>query len=96
MFGSRETTFLGYDININGIKPNNEKIKAMLNYPAPINQKQVKRFLGLASYYRKFIPNYSSITEPINKLLKKGVKYIWSEKCQRNFKLIIFYLTKAK
>ena len=93
LFGSRETTFLGYDININGIKPNNEKIKAMLNYPAPINQKQVKRFLGLASYYRKFIPNYSSITEPINKLLKKGVKYIWSEKCQRNFKLIIYYLT---
>ncbi len=93
LFGSNQTTFLGYDINIQGIKPNNEKIKAMLNYPAPKNQKQVKRFLGLASYYRKFIPNYSSITEPINKLLKKNEKFVWSIKCEKNFKLIIYYLT---
>ena len=65
----------------------------MLSYPVPKTQKQVKRFLGMASYYRKFIPNYSSITEAINRLLKKNSKFVWNEKCQNSFTLIIYYLT---
>jgi hypothetical protein len=93
LFGATETKFLGYDINKEGIRPNNDKIKAMLKYPVPKTQKQVKRFLGMASYYRKFIPNYSSITEAINRLLKKNSKFVWNEKCQNSFTLIIYYLT---
>jgi hypothetical protein len=70
-FAKRETKLLGFDITSEGIKPCREKLQAMINYPVPKNQKQVKRFLGMASYYRKFIPQFSTTAEPINKLLKK-------------------------
>ena len=92
-FATENTQFLGFDINKDGIKPNNDKIKAMKNYPRPTNQKLVKRFLGMASYYRKFIPNYSSITAPINMLLKKDTIFFWDEKCESSFVEIIYRLT---
>jgi hypothetical protein len=88
LIASRETKFLGFDINIEGIRPCAEKFDAIKNYPAPTNQKKVKKFLGLASYYRKFIRNYSNIVDPINKLLKKGTKFIWSIECQESFEKI--------
>ena len=56
---------------------------------APKTQKQVKRFLGLAFYYRKFIKNYSVIADPINKLLKKNEKFLWSPECEKSFKTLI-------
>jgi hypothetical protein len=59
-------------ITSDGIKPCRVKIKAMEHYPRPSNQKTIKRFLGMGSYYRKFIPQFSSKAEPINKLLKKN------------------------
>ena len=60
----------------------------MKEYPVPKNAKQVKRFLGMSSYYRKFIPNYSKITEPINRLLKKNCKFVWTELCETNFQIL--------
>ena len=78
--------FLGFDIDEKGIRPCKEKFKAMKEYPVPKNAKQVKRFLGMSSYYRKFIPNYSKITEPINRLLKKNCTFVWTELCETNFK----------
>ncbi len=89
LFVARETKFLGFDISIAGIKPCDDKLDAIKNYPVPKNQKGVKRFLGLASYYRKFIRNYSSTVDPINKLLKKGVKFEWSNECQECFNKVI-------
>ena len=84
----RETKFLGFDIDEKGIRPSKEKFEAMKNYPVPKNAKGVKKFLGMASYYRKFIPNYSRITEPINRLLKKNCKFIWTVDCENNFRQI--------
>jgi hypothetical protein len=92
LFASRETKFLGFDISIEGIRPCEEKFEAIKNYPVPCNQKKIKKFLGLASYYRKFIRNYSNIVDPINKLLKKGTKFIWSKECQESFEKIISML----
>jgi hypothetical protein len=88
-FAKRETKFLGFDITSEGIKPCREKLQAMINYPVPKNQKQVKRFLGMASYYRKFIPQFSTTAEPINKLLKKNSDFLWSTDCETGFKQII-------
>jgi hypothetical protein len=87
-FANRETKFLGFDINSKGIRPSQEKFEAMKNYPEPKNAKSVKRFLGMASYYRRFIPNYSRITEPINRLLKKNEKFVWSDDCEISFRKI--------
>jgi hypothetical protein len=57
-------------------------------YPAPENKKQVKQFLGLASYYRKFIPHLSEIAYPINYLTKKDVPFTWTNECQEAFEQI--------
>jgi hypothetical protein len=70
-FLKEQMKFLGFDITSDGNKPCRVKIKAMENYPRPSDQKTIKRFLGIASYYRKFIPQFSLKAEPINTLLKK-------------------------
>ena len=92
-FGKQEVRFLGFTINKQGIKPNEDKVEAIKNYPRPRNAKEVKRFLGMASYYRKFIKDYGSTAEPINRLLKKETKFYWSDECEESFKKLIFYLT---
>ena len=76
-----------------GIKPYYSKTEAMVNFPIPKTPKQVKRFLGMASYYRKFIKHYSTLSEPINRLLKKGAKFEWTNICQENFKKNHFGVT---
>ena len=79
VFAMNCTKFLGFDISNKGIVPSSDKFDAIKNYPAPKTAKQVKRFLGLASYYRKFIHRYTRLADPINKLLKKDTKFFWSE-----------------
>ena len=73
-FFSKNIAFLGHVITPEGIKPNPDKIKAIQNYPMPSTAKEIKSFLGLVGYYRKFISNFSKIISPITKCLKKGSK----------------------
>ena len=73
-FLRKEVAFLGHVITPDGIKPNPDKIRAIQNFPLPKTDKQIKSFLGMLSYYRKFIKNFAKITHPINKYLKKGIK----------------------
>jgi hypothetical protein len=61
--------FYGFVISEKGIEPDDSKIKALKNNPSSKTKEQVKRFLGMASYYRRFMPKFSKITEPIIKLL---------------------------
>lgn len=69
-----ETAYLGHVITREGIKPNPEKLKAIKNYPIPKTSTEIKRFLGLLGYYRKFIPDFARITKPMTQCLKKGAK----------------------
>lgn len=69
-----ETAYLGHIISKDGIKPNPDKISAIEKYPIPKTPKQIKQFLGLLGYYRKFIPDFSRITKPLTQCLKKGSK----------------------
>uniref|UniRef100_A0A0K8WBI5 RNA-directed DNA polymerase n=1 Tax=Bactrocera latifrons TaxID=174628 RepID=A0A0K8WBI5_BACLA len=71
-FLKQETEFLGHVITPSGIKPNPNKVVALLNYPIPKTEKEIKQFLGLAGFYRKFIQNFSKITKPLTNCLKKG------------------------
>ncbi len=84
-FAKKEIKYLGFDVSSEGITPSRDRIKALLNYPRPTKSKEIKRFLGMASYYRKFIPHFSTLAEPINLLLKKSIKFV----CEANFKKII-------
>ena len=69
-----ETAYLGHVISRDGIKPNPDKISAIKKYPIPKTPKEIKQFLGLLGYYRKFIPDFARITKPLTKCLKKGNK----------------------
>lgn len=71
-----ETAYLGHIISKDGIKPNPDKIKAIENYPLPKTTKEIKQFLGLLGYYRKFIPDFARVTKPMTKCLKKSNKII--------------------
>jgi len=73
-FLKQETTFLGHVLTPDGIKPNPEKIEAIQKYPIPTKPKEIKAFLGLTGYYRKFIPNFADIAKPMTKCLKKNMK----------------------
>lgn len=69
-----ETEFLGHVICKEGVKPNPNKIKAIEKYPLPKTPTEIKRFLGLLGYYRKFIPDFARLTKPLTQCLKKGSK----------------------
>lgn len=84
-FLRREITYLGHLISEHGIKPDPGKVSVVKNYPKPINVDQVRSFLGLASYYRKFIDNFAEIAFPLNQLLKRKVPFQWTALCEESF-----------
>lgn len=78
MFFQSSINFLGYDISVDGIRPGKKKLDAIRNYPAPQNIHQVRQFLGLINYFRKFIKQCAVYCKPLTKLLKKGTRWEWS------------------
>ncbi|XP_069176273.1 uncharacterized protein [Procambarus clarkii] len=84
-FARTSVVFLGHKVGGGWIAPKASKIEAIVQYPTPATRKDILRFLGMAGFYRKFVPNFSSIAAPLTNLLKKGVKLIWNENCQKAF-----------
>ena len=78
--------YLGYRIDAQGLYTIKKMVEAIRNAPAPENQQQLRSFLGMINYYLKFISNYSTITHPLNELLKDGVEWKWCETQQKAFK----------
>ena len=79
-FLMKEIVYLGHIISEEGIKPNSEKIKAVKDYPIPKNTKEIKAYLGLLGYYRKFIYNFAKLTKPMTKCLKEVARLIYKIK----------------
>ncbi|CAJ0590927.1 unnamed protein product [Cylicocyclus nassatus] len=78
-------TFLGHEISGDSYYPSDRNIQAIKNMPPPTSVKEVKRFLGMANFFRKFIPNFASIAAPLYELTKDKVKFIWTDKQQTAF-----------
>src|ERR1041384_5847816 len=80
-----EVTYLGHVISKDGIAVTPERIQAILDWTPPKTVKQVRSFLGLASYCCCFVENFSKIVRPLTNMLQKGVKFEWTDKCQESF-----------
>jgi hypothetical protein len=76
-----------------GIVVDPSKVKGVLDWKPPTTVSEVRNFLGLAGYYRRFILSFSKIVKPVTKLLKKENKYVWSDACDEAFKLLKKLLT---
>ncbi|KAA0067865.1 Retrovirus-related Pol polyprotein from transposon 17.6 [Cucumis melo var. makuwa] len=78
--------FLGFIVGKNGAEVDEEKVKAIREWPTPKNASDVRSFHGLASFNRRFIKNFSAIAAPLNNLVKKHVAFEWGEKQEKAFK----------
>ena len=84
-FWLREVGFLGHVLTEEGLSVDPAKIEAVTEWQSPSNVKEVRSFLGLAGYYRKFVEGFSSIARPMTQLLKKDKKFEWTLKCEESF-----------
>ena len=78
-FGVTTLQMLGHLVDQQGVRPNPEKVRAVQDFPRPKDVKSVQSFLGLCSYYRKFIPNFASIAKPLTHLTKSSTPFVWKE-----------------
>ena len=82
---TEQVEYLGYRIDASGIHPTNEKLKAIADAPAPKDVSQLKSYLGLLNFYRKFIPKAATLLEPLHSLLRSNVKWKWEKVHQESF-----------
>lgn len=85
--------FLGHVVSKDGVPVDHEKIRAITEWPG--NVTEVRSFLGLAGYYRRFVKDFSRITLPITNLIKKSTRFQWTEKCEKAFQELKRRLTSA-
>ena len=81
-----EIVFLGHIVCREGVKPDPSKIKAVQEWEPPKNMTEIRSFMGLAGYYRRFMKDFSTVARPLAALLKKNAHFRWNEACQCSFK----------
>lgn len=84
-FGASKISFLGHSLSKNSIQPKDSNIASIKNFKAPQNKKDVQSFLGLMNFVARFVPEFSTVTEPLRQLLKKNVAFKWSDAQQKAF-----------
>ncbi|KAK1602141.1 hypothetical protein QYE76_017184 [Lolium multiflorum] len=94
-FCKDKVIFLGYVVSQHGVEVDESKIEAIQNWPTPMNVSQIRSFHGLAGFYRRFVPNFSTIAAPLNDLTKKGVVFEWGAAQDHAFDELKRLLTSA-
>jgi hypothetical protein len=84
-FWLSEVAFLGHVISQQGIAVDPKNVAAVVEWKRPSSVSEIRSFLGLAGYYRRFIPNFSSIAKPLTRLVEKGVLFVWSSDCKVSY-----------
>ena len=84
-FGTSTVLYLGHVVTPEGVLPDSDKTKAIEEFPRPVRIRDLRSFLGLTSYYRRFVEGYSSIARPLNVLLKKNQPFEWNDACEQSF-----------
>ena len=93
-FLCREVAYLGHLIGEDGVRLDSQKLMFVKNFPTPKNLKNIRQFLGLAGYYRRFVPNFSKIASPLSNMLKKNASFNWNEDAQESFEQLRELLCK--
>ena len=94
-FAAKEVKYLGHKFSREGITVDEEKIASVISYPRLKTQREVRSYLGLCNYYRKFVKGYAEVAKPLNRLLCKDVKFEWTEECEKAFNQLKKLLTEA-
>lgn len=94
-FWKKEVRFLGHVVSEDGISVDPDKVVAVREWKQPTTVTEIRSFLGLAGYYRRFIENFSLIASPLTKLTRKGVPFLWTDTCEKSFQELKHRLTTA-
>ena len=94
-FWLKEVSFLGHIVSAEGIRVDPTKIEAVVNWKPPRNVIEVRSFLGLEGCYRRFVRGFSVVASPLTKLLRKGINFEWTNKCQNSFEQLKGMLVEA-
>ena len=94
-FGRTELQYLGHTVTEQGVATDPEKVQAIARIPAPTNLRELRRFLGMVSWYRRFIPRFTDIAAPLNRLLQKKVRWTWGEEEETAFETLRQQLATA-
>jgi hypothetical protein len=95
LFAQRQLRYLGHIISEQGVATDPVKVEAVLSWPAPVSVKELRSFLGLAGYYRRFVRHFSLIAKPLTDLLKKGSIFAWTDQHQQSFEALKQAITSA-
>ena len=85
-FAAEMVDFLGYELSAQGIKPQKKLTSSIKDFQQPTNRKEVKRFLGMAGFYRNFVKGFGDISHPLNLLTRDNVKFEWTDECEASFR----------
>ena len=91
----QQVQFLGYTVSKHGISADQEKVKVVQSWPQPRSVREVRSFLGLCTYYRRFVPGFANIAKPLHQLSEKNAKFLWTEECNTAFRSLKHHLTKT-
>ncbi|KAL0550368.1 hypothetical protein IC582_014876 [Cucumis melo] len=84
-FWLKKVTFLGHVVSSEGVSVDPAKVEAVTNWPRPSTVSEIRSFLGLAGYYRRFVEDFSRIASPLTQLTRKGTPFVWSPACESSF-----------
>ena len=92
-FSERSVKYLGHILSKDGIRPNPDKVKIVQDFLTPKTPRQVRKFLGLCNYYRRFMRDFGTLRGPLNDLLIKGKEFKWTHSCEHSFQMLNERLT---
>jgi hypothetical protein len=91
----QQLKYLGFVVRKDELKPDMHKVSTVVDWPRPTNVTEVRQFLGLCNFFRRFVQGYSSLMAPLNRLLKKQIPWCWDEQCEGAWKHMNEVLTSA-